>query len=101
MTNPGFMGQRAAQQASMSASRSAQQQAAANYQRTSQHASSLHYRNHRPSDRSGGFGLLGTVFRVVFTLLTLAAAIGIALAILNMAQPEWFAHVKAWFTHTF
>src|SRR5262249_14393361 len=108
MTNPGFMGQQAAQQAAAAASRGAQQTAATSYGMTVQAASNAgrrsHYRphsNYRPHRRVGFFGMIGRLVSLVFTLVIIAVAVGIFLVILSQAQPDWFTHIKAWFNHTF
>ncbi len=93
MTNPGFMGQQAAQQAAAAASRAASQQANTNYQQTVRHASSL---NHQRHYRGGGFGMFGRVASALFSLVVLAAALGILLLVLSQAQPHWFHVVTTW-----
>jgi hypothetical protein len=105
MTNPGFMGSQAAQQAAARASSAAQQAAAIGYGFTMQAASNAgrhhspgYYRPHR---RVGFFGVIGRLVSLLFTLVFLAVAAGIVLVILSQAQPDWFAHLKTWFDHTF
>jgi hypothetical protein len=94
MTNPGFMGQQAAQQAAAAASRAASQQANANYQQTVRHASSLNHQRHYRG--GGGLGMFGRVASAVFSLVVLAAALGILLLILSQAQPHLFHVVTTW-----
>jgi hypothetical protein len=89
------MGQQAAQQAAAAASRAASQQANTNYQQTVRHASSLnHQRHYRGS--GGGLGMFGRVASAVFSLVVIAAALGILLLILSQAQPHWFHVVTTW-----
>lgn len=86
MTNPGFLGQQAAQQAAASASRGAAQNAATAYNTTVQNASRLSHRHpHRPS-RGGFFGLVGRLVRLVFSLVVIVMAVGIFLMILTQAM---------------
>lgn len=102
MTNPGFLGQQAAQQGAAAASRGAQQTAAIGYGMTVQAASNAARRHHyRPHSRVGFFGVIGRLFTLVFTLVFLAVAVGIFMIILSQAQPDWFTHIKTWFEHTF
>jgi hypothetical protein len=105
MTNPGFMGQQAAQQAAARASSAAQQTAATDYGFTTQAASNAGRRHsnryHRPHRRGGFFGAIGRLVSLLFTLVFLAVATGVFLMILSQAQPDWYAHLKAWFDHTF
>jgi hypothetical protein len=97
MTNPGSMGQQAAQQASASASRAAQQQASYAQQMNVQNASRAAH-NHRyhygPPARGGAVRKL---FAVLFTLVFLAILVGVALVVLGATQPDWFDHLRAWF----
>nr|WP_042191142.1 hypothetical protein [Kibdelosporangium sp. MJ126-NF4]CEL19870.1 hypothetical protein [Kibdelosporangium sp. MJ126-NF4]CTQ97094.1 hypothetical protein [Kibdelosporangium sp. MJ126-NF4] len=101
MSNPGFMGQQASQQASASASRASQQHASMASQHAMQHASSLSHRHHSRSAGRGGFGLLGRLVGLVFTLVSLAIAAGVFLLILSQAQPEWFHGVMTWLDRLF
>lgn len=79
MTNPGSMGQQAAQQAAARA-----QQAAAN-------SYYLAHRNDVRRPRRGGlFGVVRRLVGFVFSLVVIAIAIGIFLLILSQAQPDWF-----------
>lgn len=94
MTNPGFMGQQAAQQAAASARNAAMQQASYAQQQSVRHASSLNHRTYQPARRA-----VGGLFRFVFSLITIAVALGILLLILSQAQPHWFHQILAWLHH--
>ena len=88
MTNPGFMGQRAGQQAAQSFRTASQQHASASQQHLVRHASDAARRaGHHPPARSRPLGLIGRLIRLVATIVVLAVAAGIALAILNQAAP--------------
>ncbi len=103
MSNPGFMGQQAAQQAAAAASRAAQQQAALAQNLTLQ-GTQRAARSHSPYYRHASgrrLGVFGRLLRLVFSLVFFAVAIGIFLVILSAAQPDWFEHVKTWFDQTF
>jgi hypothetical protein len=62
------------------------------------------YHDHLRRRRRGGrgrFGLLGRLVGLVFTLVTIAVAVGIFLLILSQAQPAWFDTITSWFENTF
>ena len=89
MTTPGA---RSAQQAY-------QQQVqnnSATFRRNAAHHGQLLYRSRR-----GPVGTVRRVFGFLFSLVFFAIAVGIFLTILSVAQPDWFDHVKTWFTRTF
>jgi hypothetical protein len=98
MTNPG---QQAAQQAAASASRAAQQQASMAYQNQVRHASSAAQRQHYRAGGRRRFGLLGRLFAFLFSLVILAVAAGIFLAVLSQAQPQWFHSIMTWLNGLF
>ncbi|MGW4210312.1 hypothetical protein ACWEIJ_20150 [Lentzea sp. NPDC004789] len=86
MTNPGSMGQRAAQQAARSFSTASQQHASASHQHLVRGASDAARRGgHHPRRRSGPLGLIGRLIRFVVTLVVLVVAAGIALLVLHQA----------------
>ncbi|WP_329049094.1 hypothetical protein OG738_40750 [Amycolatopsis sp. NBC_01488] len=94
MTNPGFMGQQAAQQAAASARNAAMQQASRASQQTVRHASSLNHQTYHPAR-----GVVGRLFTFVFGLVTFAVALGILLLILSQAQPQWYHQILTWLHH--
>jgi hypothetical protein len=85
MTSPGA---RSAQQAY-------QQQVqnnSATFRRNAAYQDQLRYRRQR-----GPVGAIRRLFGFVFSLVFIAIAVGIFLAILSTAQPDWFDHVMSWF----
>jgi hypothetical protein len=86
MTNPGFMGQRAGQQAAQSFRNASQQHASASHQHLVRGAADAARRSgYRPRPRSGPLGLIGRLIKLVATLAVLAVAAGIALLVLHQA----------------
>ena len=47
--------------------------------------------------RRGPVGAIRRLFGFVFSIVFIAIAVGIFLAILSTAQPDWFDHVMSWF----
>jgi hypothetical protein len=88
MTNPG------ARQAQQNYQRQVQQNSA-NFARDTAYQAQL--RNHR----RGPVGPVRRLLRFLFSLMFLAIAVGIVLAILSAAQPEWFDYLKTWFNQIF
>jgi hypothetical protein len=85
MTDPGSMGQQAAQQAAASAGRAAHQGSARAHDMTVRGAGRpVHV--HRSRTRSGFFG------RVVFTVMLAI----VVLLVLNTLQPDVYASVTTW-----
>jgi hypothetical protein len=81
-------------------------QAQQSYQQQVQNNSATFRRNAAHADylRNRGRGPVGMVrrlFGLVFSLVFIAIAIGVFVAILNVAQPDWFGHVTAWFDQIF
>ena len=95
MTNPGFMGQRSAQQASSSFTNSAGQHASQAYQSQVRH--SLDAAHRANTGRRSGGGAIG----VALSVLVIAVAAGIALLVLSQAAPDIFAYLMSWFDRTF
>ncbi|SRR6266496_4744204 len=94
MTNPGFMGQRAGQQASQSFNNASQQHASQTSQDAVRHSlTAARHGGYRPRRSRPLRRLVGFVFTLVF----LAVAAGIALLILSQAAPDLFDQVLSWF----
>lgn len=96
VTNPGFMGQQAAQQAAASARNAAMQQASHAHQQTVRHAGSLDHRTYHPAR-----GAFGRLFNFVFGLVTIAAALWILLLVISQAQPHWYHQILSWLYHLY
>ena len=83
--------------------RSAQQ----NYQQQVQNNSATFRRNAAYQDhrryqrRRGPLGAVRRLLGLVFSLVSVAIAVGILLVILSAAQPDWLDHVKTWFEGAF
>lgn len=82
-------------------------QAQQNHQQQVQHNSATFARNTAHQDylshqrRRGPVGVIRRVLGLVCSLVLLAVVVGIALAVLHAAQPDWFDHVKTWFDQIF